>query len=127
MNKIIKIYVGRGLDNNKLIDSLFRDGYKSENCMKQQRRNVRKFKWAVKNNGDCFSELAANGEWERGLYIYDHRELKLYNPNNVLVLTLGSSIPTASLENFEHIDLFDYLDAAGLDMNLFHRISDIRS
>lgn len=126
MNKYIKIYVGRGFENNELIDDLFHDGYKSEACMKQQKRNIRQFKKAVKNNNDIILAPAYKSDennWDDYLYIYDHREFKQYIPNDILVLTLGGSIPKKSLEGFKYIDLFEYLEASGINMELFERIS----
>lgn len=118
MNKYVKVYVGRNFDNIELIDDLFHNGYESETCMKQQKRNIRQFKKAVKNNGD---KLPCGGDkWDSGLYIHFHTELKDYNPNNILVLTLNNSIPKKSLECFEHIDLFEYLETSGINMELFH-------
>lgn len=112
MNKYVKIYVGRSFDNLELIDKLFLDE------SKQQKRNIRQFKKAVKNNGD---KLPCGGDrWDSGLYIHFHTELKDYNPNNILVLTLGGSIPKKSLEGFKYIDLFEYLETSGINMELFH-------
>jgi hypothetical protein len=81
MSKYIKIYVGRNFDGVDLIDDLFHDGYKSEACMKQQKRNIRQFKNAVKNNGDdLLCNLYKVDNWDDNLYIFDYRELKEYNP-----------------------------------------------